>query len=462
MARAWIVDLWVKDATVTLPDGTQTKLSPSAAQLKSVRSLPEHFRTSRFGKGLRWRVAWYEADGTQTKQRTKHFAAKRDAEAYAAELEDDIRMGRYVDPAKRERPYAEAAEAWLKSKGKIKESTWRRYRRELDSYVLPKWRTTQIGAIEREAIDDWVQELLAGTAPHEFKTIGKRKRKRRVQGPLSPAYVQHIVGSTFGAVLRFAVESGWIGRNPAAKIELPRTEESEDDLPELTYEQIEELAAEAGRKPRRKNARADAAEEEASNDDRLLFYLLVYSGPRIGEATALKVKRLDLDRRRARVARTWTTDKQGKRKLGPPKTGGKRWLPIPEFLVDELREHVKGKRPDDYVFTTARGEAIDGGNWYNRVWTRMRSNTGIALGYSVHDLRHVAATLAIAAGADVKLVQQMLGHADARETLNTYAHLWPERTGEVLDLVAARRERALEEAEARAAAEEDGAESEAA
>lgn len=73
-----------------------------------------------------------------------------------------------------------------------------------------------------------------------------------------------------------------------------------------------------------------------------------------------------------------------------------------------------------------------------------RKRTGLAAGLSVHDLRHVAATLAIGAGADVKLVQQMLGHKDATETLNTYAHLWPDRIQEVADLMETRREKALE------------------
>lgn len=63
--------------------------------------------------------------------------------------------------------------------------------------------------------------------------------------------------------------------------------------------------------------------------------------------------------------------------------------------------------------------------------------------YSVHDLRHVAATLAIGAGADVKLVQQMLGHKDATVTLNTYAALWADNVDEVARKIERRRARAL-------------------
>lgn len=58
-------------------------------------------------------------------------------------------------------------------------------------------------------------------------------------------------------------------------------------------------------------------------------------------------------------------------------------------------------------------------------------------------LRHTAASMAIAAGADVKVVQRMLGHADASMTLTTHADLWPDRLDEVADAVSRQRAQAL-------------------
>ena len=51
---------------------------------------------------------------------------------------------------------------------------------------------------------------------------------------------------------------------------------------------------------------------------------------------------------------------------------------------------------------------------------------GLPAGTTSHDLRHHYASLLIAAGCSVKSVQERLGHASAVETLQTYAHLWPD------------------------------------
>lgn len=429
MAKAWIEDRWVRDATVTLPDGSTQKISPTSQQLKSLKSLPDHFRTAKFGSGSRWATRWYEDEGGVQKSRQKTFKKRTDAEEFAAELEDDIRTGRYVDPSHRERPFEEVAEIWLGAKNRLKGSTYRRYERELRNYVLPRWSGTQIGAIRREHIDEWVKQLRDGTAEHSYKTRSKDKKVKAMK-PLAPAYIHHLVGVTFGGTIRYAVAEGWISRNPLQNVELPRDESEESDLPTLTYQEVEALA--------------DAAEKLTKRTgDAVLVKLLAYCGPRIGEATALRVSDLDLVRGRAKINRTWTIDREGLRRTGPPKTWQRREIPLPSFLVSDLKTITEGKDDDEYVFQSSRGGAINDRNWYNRVWVKIRDGVGIGKGFSIHDLRHVAATLSIAAGADVKLVQQMLGHKDATETLNTYSHLWPDKIAEVVDLVEARRARAL-------------------
>lgn len=73
----------------------------------------------------------------------------------------------------------------------------------------------------------------------------------------------------------------------------------------------------------------------------------------------------------------------------------------------------------DRLFVTERGRPVLVDNWRARVWRPVAPD-----GLRIHDLRHTAASLAIASGADVKAVQRMLGHQSAAMTLDRYGHLW--------------------------------------
>lgn len=66
-----------------------------------------------------------------------------------------------------------------------------------------------------------------------------------------------------------------------------------------------------------------------------------------------------------------------------------------------------------------------------------------------HKLRHTAASLAIASGADVNVVQTMLGHKSATLTLDTYGHLFPDRLVEVSKKMHKRRSKQLAKAKAK-------------
>lgn len=359
---------------------------------------------------------WHEEVGAKKQQRTKTFSVRGKADEFAAELEDDVRSGRYIDPKLKQRRFREAAEAWIGSKASIKGSPLRRYRRELDNFVLPKWGDMRLSQVTNERIIEWVRELSAGEAPFWFAcNADDPDNPLRVHTAMAPSYVQHIVGRTFGGTLNYVVRQKWLADNPLTGVELPRIEvDTEEDLPSLTYAEAEAIAKEA-------------SEISGMPDDAVLARVLMYGAPRIGEATAFKVKDFDYAGHRLRVRRTWTVAEQGNRIIGPPKGWEQRWVPVPGFLAAELRELVKGRGSDEYLFQATRGGAINDRNWYNRVWVNVRKETGLATGYSVHALRHVAATFAISAGADVKLVQRMLGQKDATETLNTDAALWPDK-----------------------------------
>lgn len=68
-----------------------------------------------------------------------------------------------------------------------------------------------------------------------------------------------------------------------------------------------------------------------------------------------------------------------------------------------------------------------GRTWFSReIWRPAVATAGARRGTGFHDLRHYFASLLIRHGESIKTVQHRLGHAAAAETLDTYAHLWPD------------------------------------
>jgi integrase len=147
--------------------------------------------------------------------------------------------------------------------------------------------------------------------------------------------------------------------------------------------------------------------------------VLAYAGLRWGEVAALRVHRVDLARRRLEVDEA-NTEVGGHVVEGTTKNHERRSVPIPRFLADELAEHLVGKKPDDLVFTSPKGGVLRNTNFRSRFFDPAAEQAGLA-GLTPHELRHTAASLAVQAGANVKVVQQMLGHASAAMTLDVYA-----------------------------------------
>jgi len=156
---------------------------------------------------------------------------------------------------------------------------------------------------------------------------------------------------------------------------------------------------------------------------------------------ALRVHRLDFLRRRALVAESVTPVK-GVLTFGPTKGHERREVPLPRFLLEDLSRHVADRKRDDLVFTGQRGRALRSQIFQRTVLNQACERLGIQR-LTPHELRHTAASLAIASGADIKVVQQMLGHKSAVMTLDQYGHLFGDRLDIVADAMDAARAEAL-------------------
>ena len=414
MARAWVVDRWTKSVEIE-DDGEKYKIEPPSNQLssKNLSKLEDRFKSSRFGKGSRWRVDWYEviSDGSK-RLRSKSFKNKADAESFKAELEDDQRSGRYIDPSLADTLFKDVADKWLDSKLRNKESSMRIYQNDMKSYILPKWGNVRLAAISEDAIADWVKQLISGTAPTDLE--------RKSRG-LNATSINRVVSTTFGGVIRYAVKRRWIVTNPLEDVELPRMKDAVKAI--LSPLELQELATAAG--------------NCGTVSDRVMIYTMGYCGPRIGETIALRVGDFLRDEARLRITKTVSVGTDGGTIEGPTKGWENRDTPIPAFLVKELDKLCAGRGEDEYLFTSMRGQRINSHNWRARVWNNAVEGAGLGdiEGLTPHALRHTCASLAIKGGIDVKTLQMMLGHKKPTITLDTYSHLWPERLDDVADIM---------------------------
>ena len=116
--------------------------------------------------------------------------------------------------------------------------------------------------------------------------------------------------------------------------------------------------------------------------------------------------------------------------FGTPKTHEERTVVVPDFVVERLS--LGGKSDDELVFTAPRGGVLRSSNFRNKIWSPAVEASGLAP-LIIHDLRDTAASLAISAGASIKAVQRMLGHASAAMTLDVYGGLFTEDLEELAD-----------------------------
>jgi integrase len=237
-------------------------------------------------------------------------------------------------------------------------------------------------------------------------------------GTLAPATVRYI-HRVFSLILELAVRDGRIPQNPATGVRLPRIAKPEKRF--LTPEQLHRLA----------DAAAQYPIPEVGGQYRALILVLGFCGLRWGEVAALRVKRVDLLRRRLTVAES-VTEVSGRLVWGTPKSHAARQVPIPRSLADSLAEVMAGKRADALVFTTWRGKPLRNLNFRRDVFDRAAEDAGVR-NLTPHELRHTAASLAVSAGANVKSVQRMLGHASAAMTLDVYSGLFDDDLDGVAD-----------------------------
>ena len=108
----------------------------------------------------------------------------------------------------------------------------------------------------------------------------------------------------------------------------------------------------------------------------------------------------------------------------------RRVVTLGTIAVQALKQRQKKALSEDmapsevpFVFPRLSGTQHRGSNFVRNVWHPIRKSAGISDDFKFHDLRHTQASLMLAAGVPMKVVQNRLGHSDFAVTANTYSHL---------------------------------------
>jgi len=288
------------------------------------------------------------------------------------------------------------ADQWIERKLSLKDATRISYEGILANHLKPYFGEAQITEIRRDNIQNFVKGLTKdGLSP---KTIN------------NTLLVLH-------QILEDAVIDELITGSPYKKIERPRIEKAEVDC--LETQEVQLFL----------NACLDPKEDPQNYP---LFYTAVFTGARRGEFLGLRWGDIDWVSKKIHVRKSLY-----KGKLQEPKSEhSKRKIDMGPRLFEVLRAHRKRRietllkmgrqlTNDDFVFSQSDGKPLDGDNLYHRDFKRILKRAGLRQ-IRIHDLRHTFASILIAAGHNLKYIQNQMGHAKIEITFNLYGHLLKE------------------------------------
>jgi integrase/recombinase XerD len=266
----------------------------------------------------------------------------------------------------------------------LSRNTLEAYRRDLNQFA--RWLEAQQGKrlIDGNVVD--IQSYLG----HQFRKKTRASSAARLLSSLKRFY-------------RYCLRQGMVKADPTLKIDSPKLPRS---LPKsLTEEDVESLLA------------APAVERALGLRDKAMLETLYASGLRVSELVSLKLGQVSQDMGVVRVM-----GKGSKERLVPLGEEALAWI---RRYLKEARPELLGGRSSDDLFVTARGAAMT----RQMFWHLLRHHglkAGLKKPISPHTLRHAFATHLLNHGADLRVVQLLLGHSDI-STTQIYTHVARER-----------------------------------
>jgi integrase len=277
----------------------------------------------------------------------------------------------------------------------VKPRSHAKFEQVIRLHVLPV-----LGRVALAKLSDLqIQELIAS-------------KVRAGMAPQSAIHLRNTLRNAFNRAIRLRM----LSRNPAASVEAPR-------LPDRRVDSLSPLEAE--------RLLATAKESRLAT-----FYVLALAtGARRGELLGLRWGDVELDRGRLTITRALQrVEKHGLQITETKSRSACRTVVLPKFAVASLRAHhtqqlherlVSGpdwRNKDGLIFTGRDGQPLEPIQLH-RDFKRVLKRAGLRSSTRIHDLRHSTATLLLAKGIPLKLIQDLLGHSSIAVTSAFYAHV---------------------------------------
>lgn len=333
-------------------------------------------------KGVAYEARWYEEDV----QKSRTFDTAADANAFLNDTLARLARGDNVTWQGDRTTLREFYDEWMQRP--VRPSTLSRDKTVMERWWLPSLSDHLLTKIKRHHIQGVIDKMAMTLGPST-------------------------VATNYGVMrdcMAAAVNEDMIARTPCRGIKLP----AKDTTKKIRFLEPEEL---------------DRLADAIDPNYRALIYVAGVIGLRWSECVGLVVGQVDLLQRKLTVDRT-LTEVRGILHHGPPKTqAGRRTITLPPFVVSEIAVHLQragltAANRDNLVFTSPQGGPMLRANFNRRTWNPAIRQSKLS-GLTFHGLRHTAAGLMIAGGYSPAIIQQRLGHASIRTTMDIYGHLLP-------------------------------------
>lgn len=298
---------------------------------------------------------------------------------------------------------------WLCSKQiAVKESTYVRYLRLVNSYIRPKFGSFGVSEIDSKLLESYAHTLLTG----------KCAQNKTALSPKTVTDILEVIKST----LAYARSEGYDGVRAIGKINIKKaTKEIRVFSPKEQSTLVSYLL---------------------SNTDRYKAGVLLslYTGIRIGELCALKWENISLSTRTVKITATmqrienvdFSCGQRTKIIITEPKSRSSiRTIPLPLCICSVLEKFVN--IPEAF-FLSGDKDAFCEPRTMQYHFKKYLSNCAIAPA-GFHTLRHTFATRCIESGFEIKSLSEILGHSSVNITLNRYVHSSFELKAKNMDLL---------------------------